>query len=147
MQTFLKGCKCLHLCSEVSYQFPRVVMLILRPAVIQTAMSQQDLISSQILGKKNYLWMDFLKILLYFLPQGFHLFLYQVLCYWSFSIFGLDLAAKKLKICAWKWGRGGGWDLLCSVIFVVKLVCSDLTAQAETISQKAKTFSHQQTVS
>lgn len=80
---------------------------------------------------------------IFFFASGISFFF----CYWSFSIFGLDLAAERLKISAWKWGRGGGWDLLCSVIFVVKLVCSDLTAQAETIFQKAKTFSHQQTVS
>lgn len=82
-----------------------------------------------------------------FCLRDFIFFLYQALCYCSFLIFGLDLAAERLKISAWNWGRGGGWDPLCSVIFVVKLVCSDLTAQAETISQKAKTFSHQQTVS
>lgn len=100
MQTFLKGCKSLHLCSEVSYQFPRVVMLILRPAVIQTAMSQQDLISSQILGKKNYLWMGFLKILLYFFASGISSFSLSSFMLLEFFYIWLRFGCKKAEdIC------------------------------------------------
>lgn len=88
--------------------------------------------------------MYFLEILLQlsFFPQRLHLFLLSLL---SLSGAPLDFAAipacRKLEcwgVPPWKQGRVGEWNLLCSVIFVVKLVCSDQQHRQKQFPRKPK---------
>lgn len=77
--------------------------------------------------------MYFLEILLplwsLLFSQKLHLFFIKPYAIISrFSIFCFDSSLQRFKVLRrspWKQGWVGGWDLLCSVIFVAKLVCSD----------------------
>lgn len=60
---------------------------------------------------------------------------------WSSSRFGCPSSLQTVKVLRsspWKQGRVGEWNLLCSVIFVVKLVCSDQQHRQKQFPRKPK---------